>query len=285
MSISVLMAIYHKEKPEYFELALESIWDKQSLKPNEIILVEDGALTSELDALILRWKSKLPQVLKVIKLKVNKGLSTALNEGLKHCSCKYIARMDSDDISHPERFRKQFDYLEKNEDIYVLGGSIQEFNDKCDSLIVRHYPIDFNHIKKYIAKASPLAHATVMFRITLFASGIKYSEKHITSQDIELWYRVVKAGYRISNIPEVTYYVRVSSDFYVRRTRKKAINEFKIYWNGIIELYGYNWRLVFPILRVISRLMPAFIVKLLYSKKIRNILNPSKKFLKNRNND
>ena len=89
----VLMSVYYKEKPKYLQQALESIWDKQTLKPDEIILVEDGKLTPELYQTIEKWEKKLNGKLKRIPLRENQGLAKALNTGIKHCSGEYIARI------------------------------------------------------------------------------------------------------------------------------------------------------------------------------------------------
>lgn len=271
---SVLMSIYYQEMPAYFNRAMESIWDDQILKPNEIVLVEDGPLTEELDAVIEKWKKKLGDILRPVKLKENAGLAKALNVGVKHCSHDLIARMDSDDISEPGRFLKQIKFMREHQDVHVLGGTIQEFSGKDGKLLaVRSYPPNTIGAKKYMAKASPLAHASVVFRKEIFLNGFCYSESLKTSQDIDLWYRIVKAGYKLSNLEDVLYYVRVSSEFFKRRSRKKAYTEFLIYWRGIISLYGYNWKLIFPIFRLITRLMPNVLVRLFYSKHFRVLLN------------
>jgi glycosyltransferase involved in cell wall biosynthesis len=272
MSISVLMSVYYKEKAEYLNQALESIWDKQVLKPNEIVLVEDGPLNNSLDELIEKWKIKLPDILKIVKLPENKGLSVALNEGIKYCNCDYIARMDSDDISFPDRFKKQYDYLEKKKNISVLGGSIQEIDDNFNILSTRTYPVNTEQIKKYIVKACPFAHPTVVFRRTVF-NTILYSVKHRVSQDIELWYNLVKSGSEMANLSDVVLYLRRSEDFYARRSKNKAIKEFQIYWFGIIDMHGYSWKLIYPILRLIIRISPKVIIKLFYRKEFRKVLN------------
>jgi glycosyltransferase involved in cell wall biosynthesis len=106
MSLSVLMSVYYKENPEYLQQALESIWDAQTLKPDEIVLVEDGPLTTELYSILTNWKNKLDKILKRVPLEKNEGLTKALNMGIEHCSGEFIARMDSDDISCPNRFEE-----------------------------------------------------------------------------------------------------------------------------------------------------------------------------------
>lgn len=263
------MSVYYKENQEYLDLAIESIWDKQTLKPTEIILVEDGKLTDELYHILEKWDLKLGEIFKRIPLSLNQGLTKALNIGIEHCKCEFIARMDTDDISESSRFEKQIKFLENNPGIVLVGGSIQEFNSTCENIFIRKYPQSTEDIKKFISKASPLAHATVIFRRCIFDRGIRYTEKYRTSQDLELWYQLIKMNFKIANIPDIIYFFRVSNDFFDRRSKEKAINEFKIYWKGIISLYGLSFKLIYPILRLGFRFAPKFMIKYIYSSSIR----------------
>ena len=273
MTLSVLMSVYYKEKPEYLHQALESIWDNQTLKPDEIILVEDGKLTVELYEIIEQWGEKLNGRLKRIPLPENQGLAKALNTGIKYCSGEYIARMDSDDISASERFEKQTRFLENNPDIDILGSAIREFNDDSEESNIRYYPKTTEKAIGYIVKASPFAHPSVMFRRNIFDDGNIYPEKYNTSQDVALWFQLLKQGYSMTNLKDVLLYYRISNDFYSRRSIAKAINEFKIYWNGIINLYGFTWKLIYPILRLGFRFSPKFIIRKIYTGRMRKNLN------------
>ena len=274
MSISVLMSIYHKEIPDFFNQAMESIWTHQTLKPTEIVLVEDGVLNDELYITIENWQNKLGSVLKRIPLAENGGLAKALNIGLNHCTNNYIARMDSDDIAVPDRFQLQYDFLQNSPNTDLVGGSIQEFKkDPKNALNIRNYPKNTVDAKKYIIRASPFAHPTVMFRKKIFDNGYRYSEKYKTSQDIDLWFRLLKEGYRIANLPNVLLYFRISEDFFQRRSWSKAFKEFSIYWKGILKLHGLTWKLTFPLLRLILRLAPRFLAQLAYNGHFRKSLN------------
>lgn len=105
MEYSVLMSVYKKEKAEFLKEAIESI-QKQSKKTDDFVLVCDGELNESLDKVILDKKEEMGDVLNVIRLKENVGLGKALNVGLEYCKNEYIARMDSDDISVPDRCEK-----------------------------------------------------------------------------------------------------------------------------------------------------------------------------------
>lgn len=98
MKFSVLMSIYKKEEPKYFVEALESVLN-QTVMPNEIVIIEDGILTKELQDVIIKYKEKYPDIIKNYHLKENKGLGLALNYGVTKCKHNLIARMDTDDIA------------------------------------------------------------------------------------------------------------------------------------------------------------------------------------------
>lgn len=106
MEFSVLLSIYYKENPVYFRQALESIFS-QSLLPSEVVVVKDGPLPDELEKIITEYEFVHSDIVRVVALPVNGGLGNALHEGLKHCSFSLVARMDTDDISKPNRFERQ----------------------------------------------------------------------------------------------------------------------------------------------------------------------------------
>ena len=273
MSISVLMSVYKSEKSSYLDRALKSVWNDQTLKPNEIILVEDGPLGEDLNEVVDHWKERLSDRLVLLCNETNLGLTKSLNKGIKYVRSEYIARMDSDDISDPLRFERQFNYLQEHPEIDVLGGALQEFNDENSNLNVRHYPLTPEQCREYIVKASPLAHPTVMIRRRVFDSGIRYDERFRTSQDIALWFDLLVKGFKIANLPDVTINFRRSGDLFKRRSRNKAFNEFKIYLNGIYRLEGlFSWKYIYPLSRFVFRLMPPLVVKLIYSSRLRSVI-------------
>lgn len=275
MTISVLMSVYKNEKPEYLKQALESISIEQTHKPDQIVLVEDGPLPDSLEETVQSFKLKVQCeghiTFTIVKLPENGGLTKALNEGLKYVTCDLIARMDSDDISEPHRFERQEAYLQSHPDVDIISGSLQEFDAEHECLNVRHYPQTHEECVKFIVKACPLAHPSVMMRRRIFDEGLKYDERYRMSQDIKLWYDAVLAGYRLGNIQEVTLFFRREGDVFRRRSRAKAWNEFKIYMNGIYRLKGlFTLSYRYPIARYIFRNLPPSLVKRIYGSKVRN---------------
>jgi glycosyltransferase involved in cell wall biosynthesis len=99
---------------------MQSIWDEQTIKPNEIVLVEDGKLIDELYEIIGAWKSKLEGTLKIVSLDENIGTGGAKKVGVENCNYDFIAVMDTDDISTPQRYQKQLEFLKRNPEIDVV---------------------------------------------------------------------------------------------------------------------------------------------------------------------
>ena len=272
MTLAVLMSVYAGETAGRLDLAMDSIWTHQNRKPDRVILVEDGPLPCSVHEVIEKWQSVLGNSLVVLRNETNLGLTISLNRGLDVISEDLVARMDSDDVSLPERFHIQAAYLENHPDVAVLGSSIQEFDDDNDCLQIRHFPT--GDIRKYIAKASPVAHPAVMMRMDLFREGgLRYDERFRTSQDIALWYDALSKGYRIDNVDEVLLKFRRDESAASRRSKSKALGEFKIYVRGIYRLYGaFTWRYIYPVSRLIFRLMPNNFIKLVYNSRLRVLL-------------
>ncbi len=270
-TISVLMSVYHSEKAEYLNRSLQSVWDDQSLKPNQIVLIEDGPLGEELHKVIDKWKERLQDVFCIVKNEKNIGLTKSLNKGIQYITSELIARADSDDISMPTRFALQEKFLAEHLDVDILGGAMQEFNEENDCLNVRRYPSTHEQARKYIMKASPLAHPSVMMRKKIFDEGLRYNEEYRTSQDVALWFDALNAGYHIANLDDIILLFRQNSSVFKRRGRAKAWNEFKIYIKGIYRKKGlFTFYYVYPLSRLLFRLMPARLIELVYKSNMRN---------------
>ena len=270
MTISVLMSVYKSEKGEGLDRSLQSVWDDQTRKPEQIVLIEDGTLTEELYVVIDRWKNTLGDKLVVCRNEQNLGLTKSLNKGIELVTSDLIARSDSDDISAPQRFELQEKFFRENSEIDILGGSMQEFDDEHECLNVRHYPLTHEEACKYIVKACPLAHPAVMMRRRIFDEGLHYDERYRMSQDIKLWYDAILAGYQIANLQEIVLFFRQQGDVFRRRSRVKAWNEFKIYMNGIYRMHGlFTLAYRYPIARYVFRNLPPSLVKKIYESGMR----------------
>jgi len=260
------MSVYYKETVINLNQCLESL-ALQTFPATEIIIVKDGLLTNELDQALLLWQKKLS--LKIIGYEKNKGLAYALNYGLQFCSYELVARMDSDDICLPNRFEKQIKYFEKNEEVNIVGSNIFEFfEDKEDIIYIgeRKYPVFTDKKSKSLFKGTPIAHPTLVIKTELLKK-YRYNDNTYLNEDIDLWFRLLADGYSIENINEPLIKYRITNNFFLRRNYKKALRELKIYWKNLFKINGFSLLLIFPLLRFISRLLPAFCIKKLYLSK------------------
>ena len=270
MKISVLMSTYCRERHDYLDEAFKSIWTDQTRKPDQIVLVEDGPLTSQLYDVIGYWRNQLGDVLTIIENKCNLGLAESLNNGIKECTGDLIARMDSDDRSAPDRFFLQEKYMVEHPDVDILGGSLEEFNDKGTLSNIRRYPLCMKDVVATIHKASPLGHPSVMFRRRFFENGYKYSNKYYICEDVSLWFDAVKGGRIINNIPDVILFFRRNDSMMTRRGKEKAWSEFLAYSEGIKNLYGLaTFKYIYPLMRMAFRLMPTSIIRAIYNSNFR----------------
>lgn len=213
---SVLMSVYHKEKPEYLKLSIDSML-MQTISPEQIVLVEDGTLTEELEDVVKYYEQRYPKVFDVIRREENRGLGYSLNEGLEKCRNELVARMDSDDISLPERCEKQLRRFGCKKNLCVVGGQINEFSNKIDNVVSqRKVPCKYSDIQKFSKRRSPFNHPTVMYKksIILKMGGYPIVNR---KEDLKLFLNLVFQGYLCENLEEVLVLYRANEENLQRR--------------------------------------------------------------------
>lgn len=257
------MSVYYKEQPEFFRLALESLVN-QTTKADEIIIVKDGVLTTELDSVVDDFSGKLP--IKVVALEKNGGLGNALRLGVEMCSYDIIARMDTDDICRSDRFEKQIKFLSEHIDIDIVGSWISEFDGKPENIYaLRRLPCEHDDLVVFAKKRNPFNHMTVVFRKQSVLNAGNY--KHFMClEDYNLWVRVIMSGARLANIPEELVNVRAGLNMVSRRKGLKyAINEYRLQKEFLdIGYLSYLEALINTLIRVPVRLMPSCVLKFVY---------------------
>lgn len=267
---SVLMSVYIKENPNYFDSALESILINQTLPPNELVLICDGDLTPELDAVIDKYLKLFPSILKVYR-KENGGLGRALNFGLPKCSYELVARADSDDICMPMRFERQVRLLEARQDIDVVGAWIDEFDGDINNVIsVRKLPETPEELYEFGKKRNPLSHPSVMFRKKAVEAVGGYKHFYLF-EDYYLWVRMLVNGSKFYNIQESLLWFRTSAEMFKRRGGWKyacveASFQWTIYRLGYIGLPNTIKNIL---IRFFVRILPNNIRGFIYKKLLR----------------
>lgn len=218
---SVLMAVYHKENAEYFRVAIESMVG-QTIRPDEIVIVEDGPLTGSLYDVINTFVSAEPALFTVVPLEKNGGLANALNVGLRYCRNELVARMDTDDISLPDRCEKQLARFEQKPYLTIVGGNINEFSDTPDHVLAtRRVPATEEEIIRFGRRRSPFNHPTVMYRRSAVLEFGGYNVKRSRAQDFELFVSMLHNGYHAENLDETLVEFRTDEDS-VRRKKSWA---------------------------------------------------------------
>ncbi len=238
---SVLMSVYKKDSPEFLKIALESIYDNQTRKPDEIVVVFDGPLTDELDHVLNAFREGKEDVVKYYPQEVNRGLGDALKIGSGFCTGDYILRMDSDDVSDPQRFEKQIAYVENHHDIDVVGADIAEFYlspDEQDKR-VRSCPEKHNEIVRMGKRRNPMNHVSVCMKKSALEKCGGY-QKLLLLEDYYLWLHMIGAGCKLANIHEPLVYVRVGNGFDSKRGSKERIEGWKVLQDYMLQIGMIN---------------------------------------------
>lgn len=241
---SVLLSVYCKEKPNFLAQSLDSMFN-QSVAPEEVVIVEDGPLTEGLYSVLNKYSEMYPDSFKRVVNQTNMGLGKALNRGLAVCKNELIARMDTDDISKPERCEKQLQMFLENPDLDVVGTNIAEFIDNSQVVCsVREVPSAHEEICEFLKKRCPFNHMTVMFKKASVISAGGYLDWHF-NEDYYLWVRMFLNGSRFANINENLVSVRVGKDMFARRGGykyyKSEKNLFKyMYKHKLISWFAYQ---------------------------------------------
>ena len=214
IKFSVSMCVYGKDDPVWFKTAVDSIL-KQTLKPDEVVLVVDGPVSEKLDSVIRSYENV--EGFKTVRLEVNRGHGDARRIGLENCQYEYVALMDADDISVPDRFEKQVAVISADPSLAVVGGNINEFIDDVENVVgSRVVPQKDADIKEYLKKRCPFNQVTAMLNKRMVEKAGGYLDWYC-DEDYYLWLRLFLINSKFANIPENLVNVRVSKEMYARR--------------------------------------------------------------------
>lgn len=220
IKFSVAMSVYHGDNSLYFDEALASITERQTVMPDEVVIVVDGPVTREIDEVIESYRRQY-SFFKVIRLAENSGLGNALKIALENCTYEVVARMDSDDVSAPSRFEEQLGLLRSNPEIDIIGGNIAEFiGDQNNVVGNRNVPENNDEIYSYMKKRCPFNHVTVMYKKSKVMEAGGYMDL-FWNEDYYLWIRMAEAGCNMANTGTTLVNVRVGEEMYKRRGGSK----------------------------------------------------------------
>ena len=271
LPFSVLIMVYHKEKPANFRLALKSTME-QSLKPTEVVITRHGALPEGLNQVIEDFKAQYPEVIRITDADSRYSLGHARQVGLEACTHDYVAIMDADDIARPNRFEVQFEFLKNHPEVDVLGSWIVEFSDSPERpQAVRQVPTGHQEICRFARWRNPFNHMTVVFRKSAVLEVGSYRDIPYF-EDYDLWVRMILAGKQMANIGEVLVDARAGQGMIARRGGLKYVRqELAFQWRSL------KWGFISPlefcknlILRGSARIIPGRLRTILYGQLARS---------------
>lgn len=264
VNVIVIMCVYKSDEPEAFKMALDSILE-QTLD-NHLLVYQDGHVPNELQSIISEYKVK-PNVT-VFSNPKNMGLAHGLNFLIEYAlnhDFDYIARMDSDDISHPTRLEKQFDFMENNQTIDVLGASCREFGSSF-AIREKHLPTTHDKLIDFSIVRCPFIHPTVFFRRRVFEEGNRYPIDTKLTEDMALWFLLLSKGYLFANVNDVLLDFRVNDNLLTRRKGlEKALSEIKVRTKFMLKLKKLTLKnLILISSRIVFHFLPIRLLKLVY---------------------
>lgn len=266
---SVLMSVYAKDKPVYLDIAIESMVG-QTVPFEDMVIVCDGPLTAELNAVLDNWKHKLGSRLTLHRLSENCGLGHALDQGLSQCSCDIVARMDADDVSRRNRCQILLGKM-ISDGLDLVGGAIEEFDrEPGDMGSVRAVPLEKKDIDTWLKGRNPFNHVSVVFnrRVVKDAGGY---QPFPWMEDYWLWARMIARGCRCANVPDVLVDVRTGDGMYARRSNIAYLRSQARFFSELrgLGLIGLLDQLKAVVERTAVTVLPAEIVKVVYNKLLR----------------
>ncbi len=269
-SCSVVVCIYEKDDANHFETAIESLY-QQTLLPSEVVVVGDGKLSGALYEKIDYFKKKY-QNFRYYELPENRGIGAASNYGISKCKYELVAKMDSDDISVPDRIEKQVNTFLEDAELAILGGQIEEFINNNPKQVVsrREVPIGMTEIKQFARRRSPLNNPTVMFRKKDIESVGGYPEMS-RAEDYYLFIKLIAANKKLSNLPDVLVKYRVDTDNVKRRKSWQNTKEMIRARYEAYRLKVARWSdfIYMTIAFMALFIMPSPLAKIIYRKKLR----------------
>lgn len=261
--ISVIMGVYNCENT--VSGAIESVLT-QTYQDFEFVICDDGSSDSTHD-IVAEYAKKNPDQIVFIENDRNRGLNYTLNRCLRYASGRFIARMDGDDLSMPERFEKEISYFEKHPEIAILGASLRVFDDEgawgTHTFKEFPQPLDFIH-------GTPFSHSVCMVRKEAYDAVGGYSESVslLRVEDYHLWTKMYGKGFRGANLSEELYLYRDDRVGYQKRKYKYRLNEAYVTSVAIKTLRLPLWCYVYALKPLFVGLLPYQIYNLLHKKKM-----------------
>lgn len=246
------MGIYNCEQT--LAAAIDSIL-AQTYDNWELILCDDASTDGTYD-IAKEYVTRHPGKIILLRNEIHSFLAYSLNRCLDCASGEFVARMDGDDISLPERFEKQVAFLRAHEEIAIVGTAIQRFDDDGTLGAIVTLPAFPDRFTPY--KSNVFHHPTVLGRREVFEAlgGYTVLPRTERGQDLDLWFRFLHAGYQGANLPDALYRLRENDQALRRRTAHNRLIVFQTTMYGY-RLLRYPWYYyIKPLLMLLKILVP-----------------------------
>lgn len=269
VKIATLIAVYKADDSAAFRAAMQSVLDQQLADHtvSRIYLGVDGPLPEPLAAEV---EAFTPRLHRVVRNEYNLGLAATLNRLIGELEDEtFVFRMDADDIAKPMRYQRQLDWLTEHSDVHLCGTDMIEFDTATGERRRVSYALDDADARARLPQRVPMAHPTVCFRRAVLDTVGGYPLTG-TNEDVSMWFECARRGFRFGNLHEPLLDFRINSQFWQRRSVKKAFSEYDCYRKGIRSLWGpMNWRQIYPLARLALRLAPRRLSRWAYRLKMR----------------
>lgn len=267
---SVLMSLYIKEKPDYLKMSIDSMV-KQTIIPDQIVIVKDGPLTNVLEEVLISYQAKYPELFYIVTSEKNLGLGLALNLGLRYCRNELVARMDTDDISLSDRCERQLRAFDNDRDLAIVGTMVDEFYENPREIIAtRIVPTNHDEIYEFAKRRSGFNHPTVMFKKSIVLRCGAYSNLR-RNQDVDLFGRMLFSGFKAKNLDSSLLLFRSNKALSKRR---RSWENTKSYISTIYKLWKMGYSsfgdyILVCIAQTIMFISPVVVQSWLYKKFLR----------------
>ncbi|HKE69276.1 MAG TPA: glycosyltransferase [Nocardioidaceae bacterium] len=215
LPFSLLLPVYAGDRADFLRRAFVSSVNEQTLRPDDVVVVQDGPLPAALNQLCDELAATSPVPVNLVRLERNVGLGPALDHGLEACAHDVVARMDADDVSRPQRFEMQLPLIADGADI--VGSALMEFVDDVDEVVqVRVPPLNADWIRSAVRFRDPFNHPTVVYRRSMVQKVGGYQDLPLM-EDYLLFARMLAEGAVPANVAEPLVYYRIGAGAYARR--------------------------------------------------------------------
>ncbi|MEX9216003.1 glycosyltransferase [Providencia rettgeri] len=265
-NIAVIMSVYKNDKLDHIKEAINSVYKQENIIPLILVYI-DGEIPQQQYSYLKSLHDK--NIIELTLSKSNQGLSFALNtlidKALTYPNIEYIARMDSDDISLPQRLKKQKYFLDTHYEIDILGTACEEFGTSY-ALNEKRLPSHHNELIQFSITRCPFIHPSVMFRRRVFEQGNRYPTHTCFTEDMAFWLELLYKNYKFHNLPDVLLRYRLEENTMTRRaglSKAKSEVSLRLGYMFLLNKFSFkNMLLIYS--RYFFHLLPPKIMSLAY---------------------